>query len=499
MAPSLSQFPDFFENSILAKCITDCQGVFTYVNPAYCELYESSKEKLIGQPFTIHFPHLPADDKDVLIREYQSFIQDGNFHRGNFEVKKTIGKRVVVEMIRQLVEVGKQPFVITILKDITENHDLNLAVKASEMQLKAIFESGYQAFIIIDRDFKIVRINAKSQQLFRRMFKKSLDTGSSMLEFSRHFNQNDFIADVNRAMQGEIVEAVRHYKVAEATFWLKSVYEPLTNSKGVIDKVFITTFDVTRTIRAEQEAKKMNEQLQQIIQAQKDQMYIISHDLRSPFNSISGLLDVIELEHDSGNTKEYLGDIRKLSSQGLSIIDALSQLGSIEHGMSVPDFQQTDLSKLVGEVIGRHLLDANRKKQTLETEIEPGIMMEADHKMIHSVVDNLLSNAIKYSPVSGTISVRLLLLDNMINLEVEDHGLGLNPEDMQRLFGKFSRLSARPTGGEKSSGLGLYIAKNFVEAHGGLISAESKGANQGATFRVQLPVSKVSEKLKKVK
>lgn len=96
----------------------------------------------------------------------------------------------------------------------------------------------------------------------------------------------------------------------------------------------------------------------------------------------------------------------------------------------------------------------------------------------------------KYSPFDTTVVVRLSRDSQSVTIEVEDEGPGLSEEDRARLFTKFARLSARPTGGEKSLGLGLYIAKKLTNAIGGILTANNPGSGQGSTFTVCLPVDK---------
>ena len=112
--------------------------------------------------------------------------------------------------------------------------------------------------------------------------------------------------------------------------------------------------------------------------------------------------------------------------------------------------------------------------------------MNSDRNVTVQVLENLLSNAIKYSPPSKNISARLRLVDGAARCEVQDEGPGLSAADQQRLFGKFARLSAKPTGGEHATGLGLSIVKKMVEAMNGRVWCESE-PGQGATFVVQFP------------
>jgi signal transduction histidine kinase len=108
---------------------------------------------------------------------------------------------------------------------------------------------------------------------------------------------------------------------------------------------------------------------------------------------------------------------------------------------------------------------------------------------MREAIDNVISNAIKYSPIGGRISVLVGQEQNSTIIRVTDQGAGLSPEDIGRLFGRFQRLSAKPTGGESSTGLGLSIVKRIIDMHGGRVTAESGGPGQGSTFAILLPAT----------
>src|SRR6202022_4520336 len=106
--------------------------------------------------------------------------------------------------------------------------------------------------------------------------------------------------------------------------------------------------------------------------------------------------------------------------------------------------------------------------------------------------DNLISKAIKYSPIAGKITVVVSHEGNDTIIRVSDEGAGLSPEDLGRLFGRFQRLSAKPTAGESSTGLGLSIVKRIIDMHGGEVTADSDGPGKGSTFTVVLPATELS-------
>jgi signal transduction histidine kinase len=147
-----------------------------------------------------------------------------------------------------------------------------------------------------------------------------------------------------------------------------------------------------------------------------------------------------------------------------------------------------DLAVLVSEVSEHNRKLAAGKDQDLSVEVEPGLRVEGDTERLREAVDNLISNAVKYSPFGGRIEVTLTRSDGEALIRVADEGPGLSPEDEDRVFGRFQRLSAKPTGGESSTGLGLSIAKRIVDLHNGRIFVESRGTAGGAVFQIALPL-----------
>ena len=117
------------------------------------------------------------------------------------------------------------------------------------------------------------------------------------------------------------------------------------------------------------------------------------------------------------------------------------------------------------------------------------MVVQADSDRMWETIDNLVSNAIKYTQPGGAIDISVERGRDTARITVRDNGQGLSPEDISRVFGRFQRLSAKPTAGETSTGLGLSIVKRIVDLHGGRIAVESAGPGKGATLKMTLPVT----------
>jgi signal transduction histidine kinase len=144
---------------------------------------------------------------------------------------------------------------------------------------------------------------------------------------------------------------------------------------------------------------------------------------------------------------------------------------------------------MLSDVVMANRSQAERKKQTLLLVSPPHQKWNCDPDRLREAIDNLVSNAIKYSPVGGRIELAMSVAADGACISVKDEGAGLTTDDMARVFGRFQRLSAKPTAGEGSTGLGLSIVKRIVELHDGKVSAESEGPGRGATFTIRLPAA----------
>jgi signal transduction histidine kinase len=221
----------------------------------------------------------------------------------------------------------------------------------------------------------------------------------------------------------------------------------------------------------------------------------VAHDLKNPLGVVMGrsemLRDIIAMKEFSADfAKEQIRHVEESGRRMLGMVDTLladAMEDALDINLRVEPF---NLATLVRDVVESSFHSAKNKQQTITITAPERLIAHADFDRIWETVDNLVSNAIKYTPAGGKIEIFVGQVEGSARIAVHDNGLGLSPEDAGRLFGRFQRLSAKPTGGESSTGLGLSIAKKIVDLHGGQITAESPGPQKGSTFQIILPLER---------
>ena len=220
----------------------------------------------------------------------------------------------------------------------------------------------------------------------------------------------------------------------------------------------------------------------------------VAHDLKNPLGVILGRTEILrEMIAGAGalnnGVEAQLAHIRDAANRLTEMVDDLVADAMADALDITVRREPINLSTLVQEVAEANRPLAARKEQRISVHASGNHTAMCDSDRIREAIDNLVSNAVKYSPIGGAIDILVTQEDHNIVVEVADYGAGLGPEDISRLFGRFQRLSAKPTAGETSTGLGLSIVKRIVDLHSGQIRVESAGPGKGATFRMSLPVA----------
>lgn len=234
--------------------------------------------------------------------------------------------------------------------------------------------------------------------------------------------------------------------------------------------------------------------LKRLSQLKDEFLRIASHDLKNPLWSVMTSAQMLQEMFPPGTQLDdsgmrMLSIIYRHAKTMQRIIEDFLDFQAAEDGQLTLNKTATNLNQLVKQAVEINNENALKKGLTLLVEIDESLpAVEADEARISQIIENFVSNAIKFTPKNGgPATVRTSLAGEMVLLEVQDSGPGLKEEDIAKAFTKYARLSNKPTGGEKSSGLGLAISKQMVELHGGQIGIKNN-PDKGATFWFKLPL-----------
>ena len=238
-----------------------------------------------------------------------------------------------------------------------------------------------------------------------------------------------------------------------------------------------------------QEIEARNRELSRLNELKNSFLGMAAHDLRNPIAAIKMTVEAL-LEDDAELTpverRELLQRIDVQSGQMLALLSDLLDVTQIESGHLSLTKEPVVLGDILAEAAARHgALAAPKRTQVVLEATAPGQIL-ADPLRLRQVLDNLLSNAVKYSPPGSTVRIGAERIAGECKIAVRDQGPGISSAERQRLFEEFARLSARPTGGEKSTGLGLAIARRVVTAHGGRIGVDDAPGG-GSIFWFTIP------------
>jgi signal transduction histidine kinase len=233
-----------------------------------------------------------------------------------------------------------------------------------------------------------------------------------------------------------------------------------------------------------EQVEQRNEHLLALDEEKNNLIKILAHDLRTPITQIQGLAQLVLLENSTLSPDQNLM-VNKITESAIRLnkmITHILDLEALEHNQVTVFREELNINALVQQVVNSFEKEAHKKNiQILYNSHCEGCKIKGDSLFLIQVLENLISNAIKFSPAGKTVSVNVREATAKLLISVKDNGPGLTPEDQQHLFKKFQRLTARPTAGEGSFGLGLSIVKKYTDLMGGNVRCVSS-LNEGAEF-----------------
>ncbi len=476
-------------------------GTILYWSAGAEGVYGYTKEEAIGMRLDdlIVPPELTGDSEQIT----RETIDSGAAVHETLRHKKD-GSTIYVNVTAKAVRAqnGDVEFVAENHKDVTplkvSNHG-----KMLEARYSGLLESVPDAIVMVNKTGRIVLVNGQAEELFGYSRDELLGKPVEELLPKRYrdghvAHRTRYFSELKTRSMGAGLELFANRKDG-AEIPVEISLSPLRTAEGVFAMTAIR--DITDRKKLQEELRKTNEELQQQnLSAQQanrlksEFLANMSHELRTPLNGIIGFAEIMHDEKVgpiSPDHKEYLHDILTSARHLLQLINDVLDLSKVESGKFEFMPENIDPVILVGEVRDIVRTLAAKKRIKLQTEIHPSLSsIEGDARSLKQILYNYISNALKFTPEEGEVKVSIMPQDaGDFRIEVADTGIGIRPEDLNRLFVEFQQLDTSSTEQYAGTGLGLALTKRIVEAQGGHVGVKST-PGKGSIFYATLPRAK---------
>jgi protein-histidine pros-kinase len=397
--------------------------------------------------------------------------------------RRADGTEFPIEISLSPLETDEGTLVSSAIRDVTIR-------KQAEDKFRGLLESAPDAMVIVDSGGRILLVNAQVEKLFGYDRDELIGQWVELLipdRFRAHHpgHRSGYFVDPKPRWMGSGLDLYGRRKDG-TEFAAEISLSPIETAGGKLVTAAIR--DVTGRKR---DMEEQNQRMQEASRLKSEFLANMSHELRTPLNAIIGFSSLLHAGKAgplSETQTEYLGDILTSSRHLLQLINDVLDLAKVESGKIELRVETVDIATLIREVrdIVRGLAAERRIK--IGVEIDPAITtVTVDARLVKQVLYNFLSNAIKFSREGGgDVAVRVAADPDGWRIEVEDHGIGIRPEDMARLFVEFQQLDSSAAKKFQGTGLGLALTRRIVEAQGGRVSATSEHG-KGSTFVAVFP------------
>lgn len=375
-------------------------------------------------------------------------------------------------------------FIFLIIRFLHRNYSTEREkAEKSEARIRSIMENSADAIFITDREGRYLYSNLAA---------------SDLLGYSREELQRRTIADL--APPDKLDEHLKLFRdilnkgrgFAELELRKKDGEHISTDLNAVVlpdGRIYGSCRDISVRKRALEAIKDNEEKLRRLNADKNLFISILSHDLKGPFQNLMGLSEILMQDlrtMDTDEVENIISLLESTSKKAYKLFEDLLKWAHSQQGRIPFKPVQSGLKDIFDDVAGLLKTAAERKNIIMKYEAPSGISIYADRDMVHTVLRNLLSNAIKFTGDGGEVRVRAERTDKGTAVSVIDNGVGIKPDDMEKLFDIASIYTTEGTAEEKGTGLGLLLCKEFIEKHGGTIEVEST-AGEGSEFRFFLP------------
>jgi PAS domain S-box-containing protein len=363
-------------------------------------------------------------------------------------------------------------------------------VEELSQMLAAIVESSDDAIIAKTLDGVITSWNRAAEHTFGYRGEEIIGKHISVLRVPDH--QEDFVQILDHIRRGE---RVSHFETKRCTkdgriIDVSLTVSPIRDARGTIVGASKIARDITERKRAEQERERLLAAAEAANRMKDEFLATLSHELRTPLNAIVGWVRILlSGKARAEDLQEGLAAIERNAQVQCQLVEDLLDISRISSGNLRLDVQRLQIAEVIEAALATVMPAANardiRIHKVLDSLAGP---VTGDFARLQQVIWNLLSNAVKFTPKGGRVQVLLERVNSHVEISVIDTGVGIRPEFLPHVFDRFRQADPSTTRRHTGLGLGLAIAKQLVEMHGGSIRAKSPGEGQGSTFTVMLPI-----------
>ncbi|MCU4154465.1 PAS domain-containing sensor histidine kinase [Carboxylicivirga sp. A043] len=432
---------------------------------------------------------LPADIADFWKEKYDQALL-GKQVRFEFVADTNDEAHIYDIALNPVISKQKIIGVSALSIEITEQKKAEQALLDSNTNMSAIMENTLESIWAINTNYEILYSNTVFTNSFLNSFGVKLKKGTNLLESLPDTLKPVWKARYDRALSNERFSFVDEINLDESIIYVEVSMNPIIRNNKVIGASFFAN-DISKRINA-LKALEENEQRLKESNVTKDKFFsIIAHDLKSPFNSIVGLSDLLVSSSEKGEDIERIAKIiQKSSHQAMNLITNLLEWARSQSGKIAFNPEYFNVTSILREEITAFESKSNKKQITINNKVNSNTIIFADKHMVSFIFRNLISNALKFTHCKGQITISSQLRNEEIIFSVIDNGVGIYPDDIPKLFVIDQSYSTIGTDNEQGTGLGLILCKEFTGKHKGRIWAKSK-KNKGSEFYFSLPVNTI--------
>ena len=434
----------------------------------------------------------------------------------------TIGRRIMLLNARQIEEaVGKEQIILLAIEDITRRREVESGLNKIREELEVTKKSADEAsefaesiintvrepLIALDQDLRVVSVSRSFYDFFKVKPEETVgeliyDLGNKQWDIPKLRELLETILPERTTFDDYEVE--HDFATIGRRIMLLNARQ-IQQAYGKERIILLAIEDITKRSAVEDglekahiELTELATELERVAQVKSEFLSNMSHELRTPLNSINGFSEVLYDETFgplNEKQKQYVNNVLTSGKHLLSLINQILDMAKVEAGKMTLTLSSCEIPVLLNEISMLVADLVNKTKLQMVLEIDDDLPnIEADELKVKEVLYNLLSNAIKFNHEGGKVGIKAKQIGSEIEIVVWDTGIGIAPENMEKIFEGFFRVDTPYSRVTEGTGLGLPLSKKLVELHGGKLTVESKGLNKGSSVHFTLPIVSGGEK-----